>query len=209
MTQIESISATTLTSFDWFLIALVALSTIAAFLRGAIKMLFSLGGVIAGILIASWNCLAFARVLNQWILNLAAAQITSFILILLLVMAVFTLAAALLRRTAAAVGLGFFDRLLGAALGLLRGILLGIAAMMVITAFSPKSPWVTGSRLAPYFLAGAHEVSFVVPSHLQQQITTGARHLLQQSPELFEAHPSTHPGSEDSVTKDQRGHTRL
>ena len=41
--------------FDWFLIAILAYSTIMAFLRGIILELFSLGGLVAGILIASWN----------------------------------------------------------------------------------------------------------------------------------------------------------
>ena len=41
--------------FDWFLIALLAFSTITAFLRGLILELFSLGGLIAGI------CLLIAR----------------------------------------------------------------------------------------------------------------------------------------------------
>ena len=41
--------------FDWFLITILAYSTIMAFLRGIILELFSLGGLIAGILLASWN----------------------------------------------------------------------------------------------------------------------------------------------------------
>ena len=40
--------------FDWFLIAILAYSTVIAFMRGIIRELFSLGGLIAGILLASW-----------------------------------------------------------------------------------------------------------------------------------------------------------
>ncbi len=41
--------------FDWFLMAILAYSTIMAFVRGILLELFSLGGLIAGILLASWN----------------------------------------------------------------------------------------------------------------------------------------------------------
>jgi membrane protein required for colicin V production len=77
------------------------------------------------------------------------------------------------------------DRLLGAGLGLVRGVLLGVAVMMAMTAFSPRSAWIRNSLLAPYFLAGAHAVSFVVPQHLQQQMAEGTRHLVEKTPGML------------------------
>jgi len=109
--------------------------------------------------------------------------------ILLGVTMVFAIAAALVRRTLKAVGLGFADRLLGAAVGAARGLLLGVAAMIAMAAFSPDSERGSGlvenSVLAPYFLGGAHAVSFVVPQHLQDQVTQGRRRLLEKSPQML------------------------
>ena len=48
--------------FDCFLIAVLAFSPITAFLRGIILELFSLGGLIAGILLA----VAAAAVRRRW-----------------------------------------------------------------------------------------------------------------------------------------------
>jgi membrane protein required for colicin V production len=88
-----------------------------------------------------------------------------------------------LHRTADAIGLGFFDRVLGAAFGFARGCLLGVAVMMAVAAFLPQSTWAVNSLLTPYFLAGAHEVSFVVPQDLRGQILEGAEQLKHNAPD--------------------------
>ena len=182
------LSLSSLTSFDWFLVALLLISTVAAFMRGIIKVLFSLGGLIAGILLASWNYLTLAERLHHSISSFAAAEVIAFLAILIVVTIIFSLAARFVRRAVSLAGLGFFDRLFGAAFGLVRGLLFGVATMMAIAAFVPDSAWVRDSRLAPWFLSGAHAVSFLVPERLSRQITTGANHLLEQTPEIFRPH---------------------
>jgi membrane protein required for colicin V production len=169
--------------FDCLLVAIVAYSTIVAFVRGIILELFSLGGLIAGILLASWNYQHVAVVLGHLITNPAIAQIVAFLLIVIGVMVVSTLIGKGLNRTAHAIGLGFFDRVLGALFGFARGCLFGVAILMAIAAFLPHSAWIANSRLSSYFLAGAHAVSFVVPHDLQQQILNGAQQLKHNAPD--------------------------
>ncbi len=176
------ITLASLTAFDWLLATVVAVSTIAAFLRGIIKVLFSLAGLVAGIVLASWNYLALAERLHKQLSSFAAAEVVAFVAILVVVTVVFSLAARLVRKGVSMVGLGFADRLLGGAFGLARGALLGVAVMMAIAAFLPDAPWLKASRLAPYFLSGAHAVSFVVPERLKLQIAAGAAHVLEQVP---------------------------
>ena len=168
--------------FDWFLIAILAYSTIAAFLRGIILELFSLGGLIAGILIASWNYNRLATHLERFITTPSTAEIVSFLFLVIGVMVFSALLGRALNRTAHAIGLGVFDRILGAVFGLARGCLLGVAILMAIAAFLPDSPWVANSQLSSYFLAGAHAVSFVVPYDLQQRILDGAALLKHSAP---------------------------
>jgi membrane protein required for colicin V production len=162
--------------FDWFLVALLAYSTVMAFLRGIILELFTLGGLIAGILLASWDYRSIAIYLERFI-SPTTAQIVSFLFIAVGIMILSTLLGKALNRTAHAIGLGFFDRLLGAVFGLARGCLFAIAILMAVAAFRPHSTWAQNSRLSPYFLAGVHAVSFVVPHDLQQQIMDGAQQL--------------------------------
>jgi membrane protein required for colicin V production len=168
--------------FDWFLIAILAYSTIMAFVRGIILELFSLGGLIAGIVIASWNYDRLALFVERLITTPAIAQIVAFFAIVIGVMVLSTLLGKALNRTAQAIGLGFFDRLLGGVFGFARGCLLGVVIMMSIAAFMPHSTWIANSQLSSYFLAGAHAVSFVVPHDLQQQILDGAEQIKHNAP---------------------------
>jgi membrane protein required for colicin V production len=169
--------------FDCFLIAMLAFSTILAFVRGIILELFSLGGLIAGILLASWNYKHVAIILGSPIATPATAEIVAFLLIIIGVMVLCTLLGKALNRTAHTIGLGLFDRLFGALFGFARGCLFGVALLMAIAAFLPHSAWIANSRISSYFLAGAHAVSFVVPHDLQQQILNGAQQLKHNTPD--------------------------
>jgi membrane protein required for colicin V production len=180
----------TLNELDWFLIVILVVSTLMAFMKGIIRSLLSFVGLIVALLVASWEYLRFARYLSRWILKFQVAEVVAFLAILVGISLVFSLVAALLRRGASLIGLGFLDRLLGAGFGVLRGCLIGVALMMAVAAFFPKSSWVEDSELAPYFLEGAHAVSFVVPEHFEQQIADGATHLMQQSSESLKGRSS-------------------
>lgn len=180
--------AATFTGFDWFLVLIVVVSTIAAFQKGIIRVLLSLGGLVAGVLVASWNYERVAISLQRSIPDLVVCEVLAFVLILVIVLILFGLVARALSKTIKAIGLGFVDRMLGAAFGFGRGLLLGIAAMMVTAAFFPEAGWLQNSVLSPYFLRGVHAVSFVVPAHFQDQISVGAKYLLHETPELFRPH---------------------
>ena len=171
-----------LTVFDWILIALLVYSVVRAFLRGFILEAFSIVGLTGGIFLASWNYSPLADKLVHWITPLTTAQIAAFILIAFGVMVLCGLTGKILRGSADAIGLGFIDRLLGAAFGLVRGCLLGVVAMMVLAAFGQQLSWIQNSQLAPYFLAGAHGVSFFVPHDLRQQIWNGAMQFKHNAP---------------------------
>jgi membrane protein required for colicin V production len=169
--------------FDWFLFALLAYSTIMAFMRGFLRELFFFGGLILGILLAAWNYEHLSLLLARFITTASTAHIVAFFLIVLGVMLASGLIGRFLSRTVQAVGLGFLDRLLGAVFGFARGCLLGVAILVAAAAFFPKTAWISNSRLTPYFLAGAHAVSFVVPHDLQQQILNGAQQLKHNAPD--------------------------
>ncbi|WP_348266514.1 CvpA family protein [Edaphobacter paludis] len=174
--------------FDWFLIAVLAWSTIMAFMRGLLLELFALGGLIAGILLASWNYPIVARILERVVTATTVANVVAFLVIAISVMIVCALIGKALHHTASAIGLGFFDRLLGAIFGYLRGCLLCVAILMAVTAFLPPTSAVAKSSLTPYFLAGAHAVSFVVPQDLRQLIRDGAAQLKHTAPDWIKRH---------------------
>ena len=115
-------------------------------------MLFSLLGIVAGFLVASWNYVPCAVWLRQWISSFAIAEIVAFLVLLgAVVMAVLRWLRGLCAKGVAAVGLGMFDRLLGAVFGLLRGLLGGAVVVTALVAFSPESRWVKSSDSGTLF----------------------------------------------------------
>ncbi len=75
-------------------------------------------------------------------------------------------------------GLRWFDRLLGGAFGLLRGLAICVALVLAIVAFHPitdSTSIVAESRLAPVFFHGARVVAAVAPAKLKGQFTEGFR----------------------------------
>jgi membrane protein required for colicin V production len=181
-------------AFDWLLLAILIWSTISAFLRGIVLELFSLGGLIAGILFASWNyqhlspllASIFHSVFNP---SAATCNLMAFLFLVIGIMLLAAIAGRLIRRTAHTIGLGFLDRLFGGLFGLARGCLLGVALLMAAAAFFPHSEWISNSRLTPYFLDGVHAVSFVVPQGLRQQLLNGIAELKHNAPDWIKLHP--------------------
>jgi len=175
--------------FDWLLVVILAISTLQAFGRGLVRELFSLGGLLCGIVLASWNYQQIAPKLSGIISNPAIASAAAFLLIAAGVMVVASIAGRMLHASAHAIGLGFFNRMGGAAFGLIRGCLAGVAILMALTAFLPTADWLKNSRLAPYFLSGAHAVSFVVPHDLKKLIQDGGSDLKHNAPDWIKSRP--------------------
>ena len=158
---------------DWLLAILLAYSVVRAAMRGFFREAFVLGGLVVGFILACWNFRNLAVQLRGLVNSPPLAELLAFILILMACVVIASLIGKLLSRTASAVGLGFLDRLGGAAFGLVRGALLGVVILLGMTAFLPASPWIETSFLAPYFLRANHAVSFVMPYDLQLRFSDG------------------------------------
>jgi membrane protein required for colicin V production len=158
---------------DWVIVVVLLVSVISAARKGFFLEVFSLAGVIVGLLLASWNYQKVLPWVTPWIHNLPAAEATCFIAIAIGVMIVAGLLGRLIRWSVHSVGLGWADRLIGAVFGFLKGCVLITIAVLVVAAFLPQATWFRQSRLAPYFLTAAHQASVVTPSELGQRIRDG------------------------------------
>jgi membrane protein required for colicin V production len=107
-------------------------------------------------------------------------------------MVIAALLAAVIHRTASAIGLSALDRLGGAAFGLARGLVLGAALLLAVTAFLPTAPWVQGSKFSPYLLRASHAVSFVMPRQLKRQLVEGLDRLKHTTPNWINYGSSSH-----------------
>jgi membrane protein required for colicin V production len=110
-------------------------------------------------------------------------ETVSFIAIAVGVMIVAGIAGRIIRWSVKSVGLGWLDRLAGAAFGLVKGCALVTIAVMVIAAFWPSATWFRQSRFAPEFLSMAHAAAVVAPAELGDRIRSGVIVLRKAQPE--------------------------
>jgi membrane protein required for colicin V production len=167
---------------DWLLALLLVYSTVRAAIRGLVRELFALGGLVVGFLLACWYYQTAGLYLRGLVNSPPLADFCAFLLIIAAVMVLATILGAIIRRTASAVGLSALDRLGGAAFGAVRGVVLGAALILAVTAFLPTAPWVQGSKFSPYLLRASHAVSFVMPRQLKLQLIEGVGRLKHKGP---------------------------
>jgi membrane protein required for colicin V production len=148
---------------DWTIALVLAISTVTAFLRGLIRSVVSLAGMLLGVVAACWYAPKVAVYLVRWLTPFAFAEIVAFVLILAGVFIVAALLGKLLHSAAGAVGLGFLNRLGGACFGFARGVLLLAALILPMAPFLHSFAAAKSSVLLPYLLPAAHGISFVVP----------------------------------------------
>jgi membrane protein required for colicin V production len=64
---------------------------------------------------------------------------------------------------------------------------------MAIAAFLPHATWLEQSKLAPYFLSVAHEVSIVTPTELGERIREGVKVIRDAQPDWLKPHAAVTP----------------
>jgi membrane protein required for colicin V production len=91
-------------------------------------------------------------------------------------------------------GLSWFDRLLGAVFGVLRGCLIIAVLLVGLTSFVPGTRWLTGSELAPYFLVMGRAAIWVAPSELRARFYQGLD-ILRNARQPHQAAPAAKSGT--------------
>jgi membrane protein required for colicin V production len=158
---------------DWLIVVVLVVSVLSAAKKGFFLEVFSLAGVIAGLLLASWNYQRLMPWVSRWVHTWQVAEAISFFAICLGVMILGGLIGRLIRWSVHSIGLGWADRLIGAAFGFVKGCVLVVIAVLAVAAFLPKATWFQQSRLVPYFLDAAHQASIATPNELGQRIRQG------------------------------------
>jgi membrane protein required for colicin V production len=178
---------------DWLILVVLLVSVLSAAKNGFFLEVFSLAGVVGGLLLASWNYQRLLPWVARWVHTWEVAEALSFLLIALGVMLVAGLAGRVIRWSVHSIGLGWADRFIGALFGFVKGCLLITLAVLVVAAFLPQASWFQQSRLAPYFLTAAHQASVVTPNELGQRIRQGVVVIRNAQPEWLKPSASVVP----------------
>jgi membrane protein required for colicin V production len=161
------------TAADWIIVIVIAVSVLQAAISGFFHEAFGIAGLILGYLLAAWNYERLAARYAPYLKSMWLGEIAAFLVIFLAVVLVAGLAGRVVRHIVKEAGLSFVDRILGGALGLLRGILMVAVVLMSMAAFTPTSTWLEGSQLAPYFLVVGRAAIWVAPSELRSRFYQG------------------------------------
>lgn len=168
---------------DWLIVVVLLVSVLSAAKHGFFLEIFSLAGVVFGLLLASWNYQKLLPWVSRWVHTWAVAEALSFLAIALAVMLAAGLLGRLIRWSVHSIGLGWADRFIGALFGLAKGCVLVTMAVLVVAAFLPQATWFRQSRLAPYFLTAAHHAAVVTPYELGERIRQGVNVIRNAQPD--------------------------
>jgi membrane protein required for colicin V production len=162
-----------MTVADWVILAFLAFSMARAAIEGFFREAFSLAGLAVGYLLAAWQYHRLADWFAPQLKSPWLGEIAGFLIIFFAVLLVFGFAGRIARWAMKKAGLSAIDRVLGAALGLLRGALVVAIVLTAMTAFAPAAKWLEGSQLAPYFLVGGRAAIWLAPAELRQRFYQG------------------------------------
>ena len=156
---------------DFVLGLLLAWSVIAGFMAGFTRVAIGFAATVAGVLFGFWFYYLPAGWIRGFISSPAASNLLGFFVVFALFVLAGALAGKILSRMLKLVGLSFFDRLGGAAFGFVRGAVLVVAVVTVITAFAPSPPpgMIVKSKVLPYASTAASIMSAAAPRTLKDQ----------------------------------------
>ena len=154
----------------------VLVSVVGAAFNGLTKELLRIASLVVGLFVAMWGYGVLAGYLAQWISNAKAASIGAFALLFIGCVLAGALLAQLLSGLWSIAGLGVFDKLLGAAFGALRGLLLAAVLLLMLVAFQPlgnTAELIADSRIAPVVLNLARTAAVLAPEALREAFRDG------------------------------------
>ena len=163
---------------NWLDVALVILlvgSVASAFSKGFVREAIGLAAAFIGLLCGAWFYRMPGDILRPYLSSREAANLCGFLLIFVGAILLGWLVSRLVGMVVKVVGLSWLDRLLGAAFGAARGVIICVALITAIVAFAPgsdpKTPpqSVVNSRIAPYMLDAAHLLTMATPKELRDE----------------------------------------
>ena len=169
-----------MTATDWGIVAVILLSVAQAASAGFFQEAFGIAGLVFGYLLAAWQYRQLAQHFAPHVSSPWFGEIAAFLVIFIAVMVLAGIIGRITRWIMKEAGLSFVDRLLGGALGLLRGCLMVAVVLMSMAAFTPTSKWLEGSTMAPYFLVVGRGAIWVAPSELRARFYQGLDLVRQQ-----------------------------
>lgn len=180
---------------DIVLIVILAWSLAVSFARGFSREAIGLVSAILALFAGLWFYGPAGAFLEPYVSSRNVASFCGFVIVFVSILLAGALLGWALGKLLKWAGLSWFDRLLGAVFGFVRALVVAIALVMAMVAFTPgaEPPGpVVRSRLAPYVIEAANVLTAVAPHEVKDEfhrrydqvkriwnkaLETGSRHL--------------------------------
>ena len=168
---------------DWVLLAIVAVSTLFGLMRGFVGVAASL----AAWVLAGWAAFHFGGGIGLMLARdgqpSAGQTFAGYALAFIGVLLVVGLVGWLVRQAVKSVGLSGVDRALGLALGMVRGVFVASALVLLLGLTSlPRDPAWQASQVVPVFVPGAQWLRAWLPGWVAGQVDFGNGRAAHASP---------------------------
>jgi len=157
--------------FDIVLLGVIALSLLAGFIKGLVREVFSLGGVILAVLCAFMFAPGLQGAFEKWIPLESAAYAAALVVIFLLVMIVTEVAARFVQKLLNLAQLGFANIMQGGIFGVVRGVVITMILVLGVALFlEPGHPVLADSAVVPYLSRTSELMSPLLPEDAQEEL---------------------------------------
>jgi membrane protein required for colicin V production len=160
---------------DWILVLLLVASIVTSAMKGFVRELMGIASLVAAFILGSWFYRVASTPFKEVVKNENIALFLGFAIVFLGTILGGALVAWVVQKVIKFAKIQWFDRLLGAAFGFVRGWLLGSIVFLVLTSFNLQAEEVRNSHLAPYYLPGARVIAFAAPADLKSRFMDGYR----------------------------------
>jgi len=157
---------------DVLLVLVLVWSVVVAVLRGFSREVIGLVSAIIGLFAGAWFYGPAGAFLHPYVSSRNVANFCGFVIVFVGVLVIGSLLGWAFGKLLKWAGLSWFDRLLGAVFGLVRAVVVSVAVVMVLVAFTPGTnppQGVVRSRLAPYVIDAAHVLTAATPYELKDE----------------------------------------
>lgn len=140
-----------MTSFDYFILTLIAGSVLLSVMRGLVKELLSIIAWVVSFIVAKLYTVELSALLPEAIPSDSLRYLAAFLMLFLASLLVFTLLNIALSQVVKVAGMGWLDRVLGAVFGFARGLLVVVMVVMLcgLTSLPQHPAWRSALLSAP------------------------------------------------------------
>ena len=165
--------AASLNWLDYILLAVLVVSAFMSARRGISREIIGLASAILALVLGMWFYGLAGSLVAPYTGSPRVANLIGFLMVVVAVIVCGGILGWIVNRFLRTIGLSFFDRLLGAAFGAVKGFFFAMALLTAFTAFGPyvDSETVSGavvhSQIAPWVLEASRVFVAIAPADLK------------------------------------------